>query len=138
MFGKVLGVAASSASFILMAADSVEMPENSLMMIHNAWAFAIGDSDDFRKQADTLDKHQDAIVSIYMKRTGLEESIIREMMRIETWMDGKDALELGFVDTITDEVDIAARARGFKSSFNSFPINDDVKNIVTIKILKST
>ncbi len=135
VFGHVEGIAASAASFILMASDQITMPENAFIMIHNAQGGAIGDAEELRDTADMMDKLQNTITDIYEKRTGLDRSEIVEMMNDETWMDSSEALEKGFADTITDSVDVAAKANVFNKYFKSMPIenNDHVDNIETIK-----
>lgn len=50
------GVAASIASVIAMAGDTIYMPKNSMMMIHNCWTWSSGNSKEFRKLADDLTK----------------------------------------------------------------------------------
>jgi len=96
----VEGVALSSASLIAMAGDSVTMRRGSLMMIHNPWSLAIGDSDTMRKQARTLDKFQSAIASGYAEKTGLSLAEIKAMMDKETWMTAMQAKRLGFADAV--------------------------------------
>ena len=58
------GLAASMASVIAMAGDTITMPENALMMIHNPWGGAMGDADELRKTADVLDKMKTALVNV--------------------------------------------------------------------------
>ena len=50
------GIAASSASIIAMSGDKIYMPKTSLMMIHNCWKWAVGNSKELRKTADDMDK----------------------------------------------------------------------------------
>lgn len=137
VYGSVEGIAASAASFVLMAADVIEMPEDAFLMIHNAWGVAIGDSDEMRDTADVIDKLQDSIVNIYATRTGLDESEVRDMMSAETWMNGADALEKGFADTITEPVKVAAKINRFGKYFKNLPAEaervDRVEKIETIK-----
>jgi len=100
---QIDGIAASMASVIAMAADEISMPESSWMMIHNPWAFAIGESDDLREHADLLDKHKAALVAIYAERTGIAAEEVAKLMDAETWMNGKEAVDLGFADKLTDK-----------------------------------
>ncbi len=123
--GKVEGIAASAASFILMASDTISMPEDSFLMIHNAHGGAMGEADDLREAADVMDKLQDSIVNIYEKRTGLSESEVRAMMKAETWLNAAEALDSGFIDTITDRLDIAAKINTFNKYFKSMPVSND-------------
>ena len=102
------GLAASMASVIAMAGDTVTMPENALMMVHNPWGYAMGDSEEMRKTADVLDKMKKALVSAYTAKSGMSDEDINAMLDDETWMTGSEALEWGFVDQTTDEVQLAA------------------------------
>ena len=133
--GHVEGMAASAASFILMASDVITMPENAFIMIHNAQGGAMGDADALREMADILEKVQTQIANIYVKRTGTSSEEVAAMMKVETWMNSADALENGFIDTVTDAVDIAAKIGGFSKHFKSLPIenNDRVEQISSPK-----
>ncbi len=100
----VEGVAASIASVIVMAADEIRMPSNSMMMIHDPWTCACGSSDEMRQAAEALDKIKDSIVISY-ERSGLSRNDIADLMSRETWFTAEDALEQGFCDTVVDSSD---------------------------------
>lgn len=102
------GVAASMASVIAMAGDTITIPENALMMIHNPWGGAMGDADEMRKTADLLDKMKKALLSAYADKTGLDDDEISSMMDAETWMTGAEAVEKGFATQTSDAVELAA------------------------------
>lgn len=97
---KVLGVAASAASIIAMAGDRIEVPLAGFLMIHNAWVMAVGDRNDLRDFADTLDQFDSAIASVYAARTSKEPKAIGKMMDKETWIGGQDAIDQGFADAL--------------------------------------
>lgn len=97
---KVDGWAASAASVIAMAGDTVEMAANALMMIHNPWTMAIGDSGNMRKTADLLDQIKGSIVTTYKGKTTLADDEIAELMDAETWFDATGAVEAGFASAI--------------------------------------
>lgn len=103
------GIAASIATIIALGADEVVMAENSLFMIHNAWGGTMGEAKDMRKTADTLDKISSELTDIYRKKTGLSNDVLAEMMDAETWLNADEAYELGFVDTISDSIKVAAK-----------------------------
>ncbi|MBQ7215227.1 MAG: Clp protease ClpP [Synergistaceae bacterium] len=92
------GICASAASIVAMSGKHITMKQGSMMMIHNPLTFAIGESEDLRAQADILDKITEAIVSIYMSRTGKPHDEITALMDAESWMDGPEAVGLGFAD----------------------------------------
>ena len=93
-------LAASIASIIAMAGDTITMAENAMMMIHNPWALVVGDSNDMRKEADLLDKIRDTLVTTYATRTGKKAEEITAMMDAETWFTAEEAKEAGFADAI--------------------------------------
>jgi ATP-dependent Clp protease, protease subunit len=80
------GIAASAASIIAMCGDTISMASNSMMMIHNAWTMAIGDSRAMAKMGDTLGKIDGAIAQTYVDKTGKPMAAIRALMDEETWM----------------------------------------------------
>ena len=102
------GLAASIASVVAMAGDKVYMPKNAMMMIHNPWSLALGNADDFRKMADDLDKIRESITAVYVTKSGLEETKIKELMDAETWLTADEALEMNFIDIVEEEKRIAA------------------------------
>lgn len=93
---KVDGFAASAASIIFMAGKERIAPTASLLMIHNAWARAEGNSKELRKVADDLEKITQPSIDVYVEKTGQKEELIKQMMDGETWITSKEALELGF------------------------------------------
>ena len=110
---KIDGIAASAASVIAMAGDTVLMSPVSTMMIHNPATLAVGDHTDMEKAIDMLGAVKDSIINAYQRKTGLPRSEISRMMDSETWMDATKAVELGFADGIIPP------ASGFQST------NDD-------------
>lgn len=104
----IMGVAASAASVIAMAGDTVVMPENAFMMIHNPLNMAYGNADDLREMADVLDKIGASLVGIYAKRTGLPEDEIKALLDAETWLNAEEAVLKGFADELQPELNVAA------------------------------
>lgn len=94
------GFACSIASVIFMAGDERIMNESSLLMIHNAWTYAVGNSEELRKQADDLEKITQASVEAYKSHSSLTEKEIKKLMDEETWILPTEALEYGFATTI--------------------------------------
>jgi len=78
-------------------------------MIHNAWGGTMGEAKDMRKTADTLEKITGELTDIYRKKTGLSYDALAEMMDEETWLNANEALEMGFIDTISDSIKVAAK-----------------------------
>ena len=96
------GFACSIASVIAMAGDEIIMPRNALMMIHNMWMCAYGNSVELRKAADDLDIINNAGKQAYLQKAGekVDEERLTRMMDDETWLNAKKAVELGFADEI--------------------------------------
>ncbi len=92
------GEAASIASIIAMAGDTITMGINATMMIHEPWTITGGNADDLRKLADILDLHSENILDTYVARTGGDKRAIAKMMKAETVMNAQEAVELGFAD----------------------------------------
>lgn len=99
---RVVGVAASAASIIAMAGDTVKIAESGFLMIHDAWTVALGNKQDMREAADMLQKFDEAMAVLYAKRTGMDEEEIKELTRAETWLSGREAVESGFADDFLD------------------------------------
>jgi ATP-dependent protease ClpP protease subunit len=99
------GIAASMASVVAMAGDTIEIAENGLIMIHNPSTYGGGDSRDMRKMAEVMDKMKENIITAYERKTGLSRAKLAEMMDDETWMTANEALENQFVDLIGDKVE---------------------------------
>lgn len=116
------GLAASMASVIAMAGDTVHMPENAMMMVHKPWGIQGGDADDMRRYADLLDKVEDSLVSAYVNKTGKTEDDIKALLKEETWMTGREAVEAGFADQITEPLAAAAQLTSQRmQEFNHMP-----------------
>lgn len=96
------GVCASAATYVALAASSVEMAQGSFFMIHQAWAGVIGNSGELRDMAALLDKVDDSIIADYVAKSGKDADSIKEMMAAETWMTAQEALDFGFVDSVYD------------------------------------
>jgi ATP-dependent protease ClpP protease subunit len=94
------GLAASAASFIVMAADELVMARNSELMIHEAQGFAMGDSDTMRDLAQRLDHISDNIASVYAERAGGDAEDWRAAMRAETWYSAQEAVDAGLADRV--------------------------------------
>lgn len=110
---EIDSLAASAASFVAMAGDTIRIAENAMVMIHNAWSVTMGDKNEHLKIIDVLDKVDGIIAETYQKRAGDKSSIeqIREWMNAETWMTAKEAVERGFANEISQPLKIAACLR---------------------------
>ena len=99
------GFACSAASVVFMAGETRIMSPASLLMIHNAWTVAVGNSDELRKQANDLETITQASVEAYKMVATISEEEIKELMDNETWILPEDAKEYGFATEISEEDD---------------------------------
>lgn len=104
---KVLGLAASAASVIAMAGDTVQIARAGFLMIHNAWVVSMGNRNDLREVADWLEPFDAAMADIYAARTGSEVKAMAKLMDAEAWIGGTRAVEDGFADELlpSDQVE---------------------------------
>ena len=94
------GIAASAASVIAMAGNHVAISPVGMMMIHNPATVSIGDEWEMKKAMDMLSEVKESIINAYELKTGLPRKQLSNMMKAESWMNAKKALELGFADSI--------------------------------------
>ena len=120
------GLAASIASVIAMAGDTVTMAENALMMIHNPFGWVGGEADDMRRTADMLDKATEAIAMAYAGKSGHPVNDITPLMAEETWMTAVEAKDYGFIDQVDQPVRLAAGLD--LSLFQNVPENLRIKS----------
>jgi ATP-dependent Clp protease protease subunit len=103
VIAHVDGLAASAASFLIMAADEIRMAPGSFLMIHKAWTGMWGNADDLRKEADLLDQIDGSFVKTYATRSGQTPEDITAWMAAETWIEADRAVELGFATAVDSE-----------------------------------
>ncbi|MDW0112213.1 Clp protease ClpP [Sporosarcina saromensis] len=97
------GIAASAGSIIAMSGDEILMPKTSMMMIHNAWTFTYGNSNELRKVAADLDKINDTIIESYLPRfVGTREELV-QLLDDETFLTANEAITFGLADVEVDE-----------------------------------
>ncbi|MES2845634.1 MAG: head maturation protease, ClpP-related [Pseudomonadota bacterium] len=107
------GVAASAASLIAMAGDTITMRLGSWMLIHDPaqmFGYGRGTADDHRELAGFLDKVGDAYAEVYASRTGKTLEAARDIMRAETVYLGSEAVTEGFATDYEGSVQSAAAA----------------------------
>lgn len=96
----VEGLAASIASVIAMAGDTVKAAEMSQLMIHDSWTYGVGNEQAFRELADVLSKIDGQIAETYAKRAGKDVGYFRELQDKDTYLTAAEAKEIGLVDEI--------------------------------------
>ena len=99
-------LAASMASVIALAADSVEMsPNSSIFMIHRAWSCACGTAEDLRSIAEDLEKLGEMLINIYLEKVdgAISREELEEYLDSETYFTAQEALEAGLIDEILED-----------------------------------
>ena len=133
-----VGFVASIASIILLAGKKVKMADNAYLMIHRPYGGVMGNADEMKRTAATLENMDENLLDIYVQAIesrgkGGEDTRekIWQFMQDETWFTAREALELGFIDEVigAEEIQQAAQA-GFKAlaKFQNVP-----KDLITKK-----
>lgn len=102
---RIDGFACSIASVIAMAGDTIIMPKNTVMMIHNAWTIAIGNSKELHKAADDLETINQASRQAYLDKAGDKLTVekLTELLDAETYLTAEQCLEYGLCDSFGDD-----------------------------------
>jgi ATP-dependent protease ClpP protease subunit len=110
---EIDALAASAASYVAMAGDTIRIAENAMLMIHNAWTVAFGNASEMRSTADLLDKFDGIITATYSSRVGTKSTRqqIVDWMLAETWMTANEAVNRGFADEIGTPLHVAAAVK---------------------------
>lgn len=125
------GLAASIASVIAMAGDTIYMPANSMMMIHHPMSQVYGNAAEMRTMADTLDKVSESIQQCYLaKAPDLDPGDLVDLMDNETWMTAQEAHDMGLCDVVEDEKSLVASVKDLEilASYKHAPKFITVKN----------
>lgn len=130
------GIAASAATLITCAGDTVRMPKNALFMIHNPSTIAMGDSEEMRKKADVLEKYKNSITETYLQKVNIDKEKLSELMDNESWLSAEEALKYGFIDEIIENTDIQVVENKVISNnmvfnmaeFKNFNVDKNIKN----------
>ena len=140
---KGIGIVASAATVVFLAADEKVLTSNSFFMIHSAWSGAEGNAKQISKTVELLNRVDEQMVNIYtaqMESKGklINNSIdetkayIRNMMAEETWLTAEEAVDYGFADYIMDEAQIPDY-KNYEAVFNKVRAESKFKNIPKIK-----
>lgn len=105
----VEGIAASAASVIACAGDTVQVYPGSMIMIHGVAGlfYDYMTIADLKLAVKQFDASERAIAEIYAAKTGLDVDTLRNMMTKETWMVGQEAVDKGFADELIPAKDSA-------------------------------
>ena len=120
---KIDAIAASAASVVAMAGDTVQMSPVAMLMIHDPSTVAMGNTKDMEKAIEVLNEVKESIINAYAAKSGLSHARIANLMSNETWMNAKKAVELGFADEILfakkEEEPETIRFKKFSKSWKS-------------------
>ena len=97
---NIQGLAASAASVISMAGDTVRISPTAQIMIHKASVSTVGNSDDLEHESEVLNGIDESIAMAYELKTGMKQTDILQLMANETWLNAKAAVDKGFADEI--------------------------------------
>ncbi|WP_323011112.1 head maturation protease, ClpP-related [Paracoccus sp. (in: a-proteobacteria)] len=92
------GIAASAASLIAMAGDTISMSAGAVMMIHKPAAYASGTDEDLEKARAMLATLSTAYARVYAARSGKTADECLTLMAAETWFTADEAIAAGFAD----------------------------------------
>lgn len=137
-----MGLVASAATVVFLAAEEKYLTPNSFFMIHSAWAGAEGNAKEISKTVELLMKVDEQMVNIYVAQMeskgklingSIEDSkeYIKGLMAAETWLTADEAMELGFADYIMDEV--TTDSYNNEALFAKLRAESKFKNIPKIK-----
>lgn len=107
-------LAASAASVIALAGDEIRMPVGSMLMIHEPWSLAAGNSTELRKEADNLDKICESMINIYNNHLANAEDAekVAELVKAESWLSAEDCKELFENVVVESEMKACACIKG--------------------------
>ncbi|TGN96118.1 head maturation protease, ClpP-related [Burkholderia sp. USMB20] len=112
---NIMSLAASAASVVAMAGDVINIGEGAFLMIHNAWSVVVGNRNDLKDAAKTLGRFDDAMASLYAKRTGMSKSDAQVLMDKESWIGADDAVKQGFATGTLGTV-VSTASKGNKNA----------------------
>lgn len=126
------GYAASAASFVTSVADKTVMSQGSMIMIHKAWSFALGNADDFMATAALLEKIDGTIAETYAAAAARREKPASDwdgLMADETWMTPQEAIDVGLADEVAQDSPKAS-AKWDLSAYAHAPMAEDIPTTV--------
>jgi len=120
------GLAASAATYLAMAGNTLDITEGGMLMVHESWTLAYGNKRELQRTGDLLDKIDGLIAADYARQTGATLDQVVAWMEAETWFTPQEALDAGFVDAVVpntkrDTADPAAAARWNLSAYAKAP-----------------
>jgi len=142
-----IGIVASAATIVLLAAKKVQMSKNSFFMLHNSWGYVTGNANEMQNTIELLKKVDEDMLSIYVAKVkknnklmnGSEEDTyaeIKRMMDAETWLTSDEAMNFGLIDMITEESE--SENKIYQETFAQVRAEANFKNIPKQILLNMT
>lgn len=128
---KIVGLAASAASFVCMAGGKCLMSPLSQMMIHNASTSADGPHQTMDSTSNMLQITDHTIAQAYVIKSGKTENEIRNIMENETWLSANQCKDLGLIDGLMFEDDSAKEDINPAPTIYNFVNDDSFMNTLT-------
>lgn len=98
---QILGIAASAASVIAMAGDTIAIAHNAEIMIHEASGIFIGTKSEMAEAVTTLQHIDDSMVATYAARSGRPAADFAAMIAgKDIYFRGQEAINAGLADTL--------------------------------------
>jgi ATP-dependent protease ClpP protease subunit len=125
---RARGLVASSGTILLASANKVEIDEYSQLMIHQAKGGNFGTAKEVQETADLIAKYTDTIIQMYVDTISRNGKLIdgdiektRQKMKDmvyskDYYLSAKEALDLGLVNKITGNGQIAKEAKNTMSA----------------------
>ena len=104
----VMGLAASAASYLMLAGDHRVMPSNAMQMVHNASSGAYGNAEELTAVVEALHAVDNSLHATYMDRTGMTKEQVVELLSKDTFLTAEQCLEMGLCDEVTPAVKMTA------------------------------
>jgi len=100
---EILGIAASAASVIAMAGDTIAIAQNAEIMIHEATGVFIGTKSEMAEAVKVLEHVDAAQTATYAARSGRAAAEFDAMIAgKDVYFRGQEAIDIGLADTLME------------------------------------
>ena len=107
---EIDGIAASAASLIAMAGDTIRIADGAFLMIHQCWGAIIGNKEElptlYKDSLARMENIDATMIKKYSQRSGVAAEKVDEMLRAETWLTSDQAIEMKFADEIMNQANV--------------------------------
>lgn len=124
---RITGVCASAATYPALACDTVTMTANSDFMVHEPEGGFYGNIESVESDLEYFKNLRDRIIAVYCAKTGKEPGEIEDMLKAAKFMNPKQALEAGFVDSIDGEEPVEEKPEGEPENEDEVKVENEVK-----------